>query len=122
MISRVTHANDRRTTCWIHLGNRRKCWRLSLRLRARVSRSSVVCSKHYDECDASVHGGLTFAEAGKACDTHDDKAEWWRWGSIARRTVAMRPTRRSGAQSRGMNPMRMLPREGGYGEHIWTQG
>jgi|SRR5271166_1464521 len=33
--------------------------------------------KHYDEIECRVHGGLTFASAGKACPTHDEKAEWW---------------------------------------------
>lgn len=33
--------------------------------------------KPYDDIPADVHGGLTFADPGKACDTHDEKAEWW---------------------------------------------
>lgn len=33
--------------------------------------------KHYDEIDAHVHGGLTFASEGKACPTHGPEAEWW---------------------------------------------
>lgn len=33
--------------------------------------------KGYDEIDADVHGGLTYAEYGTACPTHGKKAEWW---------------------------------------------
>jgi hypothetical protein len=30
-----------------------------------------------DEIDCDVHGGLTFAHAGKACETHGEADEWW---------------------------------------------
>lgn len=31
----------------------------------------------YDEVNAEVHGGLTFAEHGTACPTHGKADEWW---------------------------------------------
>jgi len=33
--------------------------------------------KGYDDVSVEVHGGLTFADHGKACPTHGEEAEWW---------------------------------------------
>lgn len=33
--------------------------------------------QHYDEIDATVHGGLTFAEADEACDKDGEDNAWW---------------------------------------------
>lgn len=45
---------------------------------------SCHADEHYEDkphdCtqfDADVHGGITFAEHGKACPTHGPEAEWW---------------------------------------------
>ena len=31
----------------------------------------------YSEIEADCHGGLTFADHGKACASHGPEAEWW---------------------------------------------
>jgi hypothetical protein len=33
--------------------------------------------KDCSDIEAEVHGGLTFAKHGKACETHGAKDEWW---------------------------------------------
>jgi hypothetical protein len=43
----------------------------------RVGPAHPWFGKDHDDIPADVHGGLTFAKGGRACETHDDKAEWW---------------------------------------------
>jgi hypothetical protein len=43
----------------------------------RIPAAHPWFEKPYEDIDADVHGGLTFAEHGKACETHGAKDEWW---------------------------------------------
>ena len=43
----------------------------------RVGPDHPWFGKKYSDVGADCHGGLTFAEAGTACPTHDEQAEWW---------------------------------------------
>jgi hypothetical protein len=43
----------------------------------RVLHGHPWFGKDYYDVPAEVHGGLNFAQAGKACETHGEKDEWW---------------------------------------------
>jgi hypothetical protein len=49
--------------------------------------------KGYNDIDAEVHGGLTYASEGTACPgDHDEKAEWWVGFDCGHGGDAMDPT------------------------------